>query len=372
MLPRRTHPPRRPARNRDTGQKRQLRVSFNALRLGFFGALGAGLGWALWTSAGTLASLLTYIGVAYFLALAVEPIIGRLGRLGIKRVLGVVIVFVALIVVLLALVLLFVPLVVHQLSGIGGAVQDAIDSLNQQKWFSDIADQLGASSTLDDVSKSVITFLKQPGHLASIGGGLLSVGTGLIDGVTAVLVVTILTIYFVAGLPAITRKAFQLVPGSRAQSARPVYDEMTLSVGRYVAGQVLLATINAGLVLILLIVFHMPGIALLTALAFVGALIPIVGTIVAALVTITVSLFVSPAAVIAIVIFYVIYHPLEAYVITPRVMAKAVHVPGALVVIAVIAGSTLGGVLGALVAVPVAAAAVILVEEVIIPRQRQR
>jgi predicted PurR-regulated permease PerM len=169
-----------------------------------------------------------------------------------------------------------------------------------------------------------------------------------------------------------TNKAFQMVPASKAPTWRPIYEEMTQSVGRYVIGQVTLAALNAALTFILLLVFHVPGIALLTALAFVGALIPIIGTVVEAVVIIVVCLFTSPAAAIAAIIFYLVYHPVEAYVLTPRVMARAVHVPGALVVVAVIAGGALGGVLGALVAVPVAAAATILVERVVIVYQRSR
>jgi predicted PurR-regulated permease PerM len=85
-----------------------------------------------------------------------------------------------------------------------------------------------------------------------------------------------------------------------------------------------------------------------------------------------VALITSPPAGIAMIIFYVGYQPLESYVITPRVMARAVRVPGALVLIAVLAGGALGGVLGALVAVPVAASVTVLIDRIVVVRQRQR
>jgi predicted PurR-regulated permease PerM len=82
-----------------------------------------------------------------------------------------------------------------------------------------------------------------------------------------------------------------------------------------------------------------------------------------------VSLTASPETGIAAAIYYLIYMQVEAYVLSPRIMSRAVSVPGALVVIAAVAGGTLGGVLGALVAIPVAASLIIIVEKVIFPRQ---
>lgn len=347
-------------------------ITVQAFRVGLIGVLGVGLGLAIIGGIQTIASLLTYIGVAYFLSLAVEPIIQWAGQHRVPRWAAVSGIFLILVIAAAALVLTVVPLVTHQIVGLARRAPTALHTLTSEPWFADFTKSLGVDGGVNGLVKAASNFLKDPAHLQSIGGGLLSVGTGVVDGATAVFVVLILTAYFTSTLPAITNKAFQLIPASKAGSWRAVYDEMTHSVGRYVAGQVLLAGFNALLTCILLLVFHVPGVALLTAVAFVGALIPIVGTIVEALIIIVVCLFTSPAATIAAVIFYIVYHPLEAYILTPRVMARAVHVPGALVVIAVIGGGALGGILGALVAVPIMAAAVVLVERVVIPWQRRR
>jgi len=343
-----------------------------AFRVGLVGVLGVGLGLAIIAGIHTVVSLLTYIGVAYFLSLALEPVIQWAGHHRMPRWAAVSAIFAILVAMAAALVLTVVPLVGHQIIGLAKRAPAALQTLTSEPWFADFTKSLGVDGGVNGLVKAASNFLKDPAHLKSIGGGLLSVGTGVVDGATAVFVVLILTAYFTSTLPKMTNKAFQFVPASKATSWRPVYDEMTHSVGRYVAGQVLLAAFNALLTCILLLVFQVPGVALLTAVAFVGALIPIVGTIVEALIIIAVCLFTSPAAAIAAIIFYLVYHPLEAYILTPRVMARAVHVPGALVVISVIGGGALGGILGALVAVPVMAAAVVLVERVIVPYQRRR
>jgi putative heme transporter len=344
-------------------------ITLKAFRVGFVGALGVGLGLAVLTGLDTISSLLTYIGVAYFFALALEPALSWAVRHGVRRPAAVALAFAALIVLAAAVVFAIVPAVTAQFESLVEGAPKALKTLVAQPWFDDLAKQFGLSSTLDGTVDSVTDFLKKPAHLQSIGGGLLSVGSGLLDGVAAVFVVLVLTVYFAATLPRMTASAFRLMAASKAARFRPVYDEMTHSVGRYVAGQVLLAAINATLTCLLLVVFHVPGVVLLTAIAFIGALVPIIGTAVEAVVIITVSLFASPAAAIAAIIFFVVYHPLEAYVIAPRILSRAVHVSGALVVIAVVGGAALGGILGALVAVPTVAAASVLIERVVVPRQ---
>ena len=354
-----------------TPQNRQptVGITLKAFRVGFMGALGAGVGLGVLSGLGTISSLLTYIGLAYFFALALEPILAwAIGR-GIRRPAAVALAFTALIILAAAVVFAIVPAVTAQFESLVDGAPKALRTLTSQPWFDDLAKQFGLSSTLDGTVDSITDFLSNPAHLQSIGGGLLSVGSGLLDGFAAVFVVLVLTVYFAATLPRMTDRAFRLVEASKASRFRPVYDEMTHSVGRYVAGQVLLAAINATLTCLLLVVFHVPGVVLLTAIAFIGALIPIIGTAVEAVVIITVSLFASPAAAIAAIIFFLVYHPLEAYVIAPRILSRAVHVSGALVVIAVVGGAALGGILGALVAVPTVAAASVLIERVIVPRQ---
>ena len=100
-----------------------------------------------------------------------------------------------------------------------------------------------------------------------------------------------------------------------------------------------------------------------------ASLVPLIGTLTGAVIITIFAFAASPATGVAAAIYYLIYMQVEAYVLSPRIMSRAVSVPGALVVIAAVAGGTLGGVLGALVAIPVAASLIIIVEKVIFPRQ---
>ncbi|PPH50014.1 AI-2E family transporter, partial [Rathayibacter sp. AY1E1] len=100
-----------------------------------------------------------------------------------------------------------------------------------------------------------------------------------------------------------------------------------------------------------------------------GSLIPLVGTLSGAVIISLACLLASPLTALVAAIYYLVYMQVEAYLLSPRIMNKAVSVPGAVVVIAAVAGGTLAGVLGALVAIPVAASVIIVVQKVVFPRQ---
>jgi predicted PurR-regulated permease PerM len=108
---------------------------------------------------------------------------------------------------------------------------------------------------------------------------------------------------------------------------------------------------------------------LLAFVAFVCALIPVVGPVIGTTIVALATLIVSPIGALVAAIVLLVYMQVEAYFLSPRVMAKAVAVPGALVIIAAIGGAALGGILGALVAIPVVAAGILIFNRVILPRQ---
>jgi len=187
------------------------------------------------------------------------------------------------------------------------------------------------------------------------------------------LIVLILMIYFVASLGSIKRALYQVVPASTRPKFIDLTEQISQAVGRYVMGQVTLALINGVLSFIFLTVIGVKYSALLAFIAFLGSLIPLVGTLSASAVIILSTLLFMGAdwRIIVVAIWYVVYMQVEAYVLNPRIMTRAVKVPGVVVVIAALVGGTLLGVLGALVAIPVAAAVILIVQQVVIPRQNE-
>ena len=346
----------------------------NPFRLGLFGGLGVLVAVAIGATVGSLATILTYVGAALFLALGLDPLVTWLEKHKFPRPLAITTVLVAVLAVFAGLVFAIIPVITEQVNKAIKAVPGLING------FADgsIAENVQRALPWLDVDGLVAganDWIKTL-DVTSIGGGVLNVGIGIATGVTGGVVVVILTIYFVSSLTSLKRGLYQLVPASRRPTFIDLSEQIAAAVGRYVIGQGSLALVNGVLsFLFLTVVFPLFGVpisysALLAFIAFLGSLIPLVGTVSgAAVITLLVLVFNGSPSVIVVGIYYLVYMQVEAYVLNPRIMAQAVKVPGAVVVIAALAGGTLLGILGALIAIPVAAAILLIINQVVVPRQ---
>lgn len=346
----------------------------NPFRLGLFGGLGVLVAVGIGATVGSLATILTYIGAALFLALGLDPLVTWLGKHKFPRPLAIATVLVAVLGVFVGLVFAIIPVISEQVNKAIKTVPGLINGFADGTIAENVKNALpwldveGIISGVQDWVKTL--------DFTSIGGGVLTVGIGIATGVTGAVVVLILTIYFVASLTSLKRGLYQLVPASKRPKFIDLAEQVAAAVGRYVIGQGSLALVNGVLSFIVLtLIFPLFGLpisysALLAFIAFLGSLIPLVGTVSgAAVITLLVLVFNGPPSVIAVGIYYLVYMQVEAYVLNPRIMAQAVKVPGAIVVIAALAGGTLLGILGALIAIPVAAAILLIINQVVVPRQ---
>lgn len=341
----------------------------NAFRVGLIGTLGVGLGVLILTSIVSLSTILTYIGAALFLALGIEPIVAFLERRRVPRWAAILIVLIVLLVLLGLLLWAIIPIIVSQSTSLVKQITSFVEKGTYQEWYDWLQRQFPAIDFDKSLQQIWSSIQKSAG---SIGAGLLSVGLGIVSGVFGALIVVILTIYFTASLPNIKRAAYELVPASKRGRFADISEQITDSVGKYVMGQVGLALVNGVLSAIFLTIIGAPFPILLAVIAFLFSLIPLIGTISGSILIVLLSLLLaSPLTALVAAIYYVIYMQVEAYVLSPRIMNRAVSVPGAVVVIAALAGGSLLGILGALIAIPVAASMLLIIKQVVIPRQNE-
>lgn len=344
-------------------------IRVRAFRMGFVGALGVLVALFLGGILTQLSTVILYIALALFLALGLDPLVSWLQRRGMPRWLAILLVFAAVIGLFVGIIATAVPLVAQQVTEIVENWDQIVKDVENSDLVAWIGSFAGGATWIQDGIASIGDFLGDPQNIGSLTGGILAVGAGILGGFTGATIVLILTLYFLASLDSMKRYAARFVPASSRNGFLDVSGEITGSVGRYVIGQMSLASVNGVLSLIFLTIIGAPAPILLSFIAFLASLVPLVGTLTGAIIITLVSLTASPETGIAAAIYYLIYMQIEAYVLSPRIMSRAVSVPGALVVIAAVAGGTLGGVLGALVAIPVAASLIIIVEKVIFPRQ---
>jgi predicted PurR-regulated permease PerM len=341
----------------------------NPFMFGLLGALGVLVALVIGGIVDQLATVLVYIGVAVFLALGLDPIV-RFIEKKLPRAAAVAIVVAAVVLAFAGIILAIVPLLVEQITNLINDGPQMIEDFMESAWFKDVSGQFG--STIEDAVQGVLGFFQDPDNFLDIGGGVFAVGAGIAGGFTGITIVLILTLYFMASLRGMKRTAARFVPAYQRDTFSELLEDVSGAVGRYVIGQASLALINGVLSLIFLSIIGAPVPALLALIAFIGSMIPLVGTLTASIINSLICLFVSPVTALIAIGYYLVYMQIEAYVLSPRIMSKAVAVPGALVVIAAVAGGALGGILGALVAIPIAASIIIIVQKVVFPAQDQK
>jgi predicted PurR-regulated permease PerM len=348
----------------------------NAFRLGLFGGLGVLVAVAIGGGIQVLGPIITYVGAALFLALGIDPAVSWLERRNLPRWLAILIVLVGILAVFAGLVLAIIPVIADQVGNLISAAPDIIDAVVKdgvvEAWWNNNLAWL----PYDDVVKNVTDFVND--NVGNITTGVFTTVLGIASGAFGLVIVLILTLYFVASLSTIKRGLYQLVPATRREKFIDLAEQISDSVGKYVRGQVFLGLSNGVLTLIFMNVLGwilgnpIDYWALFAFLAFLFSLVPLVGTISGAVViTATVALVEPWPAVLIVGIYYLVYMQIEAYVISPIIMRRAVKVPGVVVVVAALAGGTLLGILGALIAIPVAAAILLIIKQVIVPRQNE-
>jgi predicted PurR-regulated permease PerM len=345
-------------------------------RTALFAGLGVITALVIGGAVQSLATILTYVGAALFLALGLDPLVTWLEKHKVKRPIAILITLVGVLGIFAGLVFALIPVIVEQVGNLITQINDVVVPGIQDgsfvQWFKDYVPWLDVNGILDQAIGTVTN----PDFL----GGLLAVGIGIASGAFGGIIVIILVIYFTASLGSIKRGIYQFVPATKRAHFIDLAEQIADSVGRYVIGQVTLALCN-GVASFLVLSFIFPiwtgpikYAALLAFIAFLGSLIPLVGTLSASvIIVLSVYLFndFSIVAVITVGIWYLVYMQIEAYVLNPRIMARAVKVPGVVVVIAALMGGTLLGILGALIAIPVAAAVQLIIREVVVPRQNE-
>ena len=326
--------------------------------IGFTGALGVACAVALAWMIIAAGQVLVLLGLAFFIAVGLDPAVVWMYRHGVPRWLAVALVVVASLGLLVGFIILAVPVVSTQASKLAEEMPRYLHTLNHQ------------NSTLAKLN-SKYHFVNGLQKLLHGGGSFNSaVGLGkvLLGFITSVVLVVVVTIYLLADLPRVRRGLYLLAPKSRRARMVLLTDEILDRVGGYVLGNLLLSLIAGVGTSLWALAFGIPYALFLGLLVAFLDLIPIVGSTIGGIIVALVALTVSPSVAIATAIFYVVYRLLEDYLLTPRIMLRTVAVPGLITVLATVLGGALLGIVGALVAIPVAAAIKLLHEEITAPR----
>jgi predicted PurR-regulated permease PerM len=335
--------------------------------LGFLLTLGGLAAVVLGIALTNIATVIIYIALAMFAALGLDPVLKWFERHNVKRAWAIVIVFLVFGVIGIGLLWLVVPTLIDQIGAFITGIPDTIASFETTDTYAWLEGIFGPGLTT--LVNDLEAFITNPANIAAISGGLLRIGAGIAAAISGALIVIVLTLYFVASLPAIKESMMQFAPARNRPKVRAMTNEITDSIGSYLMGMVVLAFFNSIVAFLLHLILGLPYPLLMGVLAFSITIIPLVGPVLYWIFASVLALFTSPVSALIFAICYLIYIQIEAYVITPKVMSKAISIPGSLVVIGALIGGTLLGLIGALVAVPVTASILLIIKQVFIPKQ---
>ena len=334
--------------------------------IGFLGGLGFLLAVFLGRQVQAIGSILVLIVVALFIAAGLTPLVDSMTRRGLKRHWAMLAVVAGVIATIALFVVAIVPVITDQVNAIANNAPGWLDELKQneqiQKWNDDY-----------DLIEKLQTYVQEGDFASKAFGGVLGFGLAVLSLLGNAFIVVVLTLYFLSSLDKTKEALYQLAPASRRDRVRKLGDRVFRSIGGYVSGAFVVAVCAGVSSLIFLFVVGMGQYAV--ALAFTVALldvIPMIGATIGAVIVTAIGFATDPKIGIACLIFYVIYQQVENYVIYPRVMSRSVDVPGSVTVIAALIGAALLGVIGALLAIPTAAAILLLMKEVFVKRQDVR
>ncbi len=324
------------------------------------GALLAVLvGFALYTVRDELVLLL----VAAFIAIGLDPAVRWLVRRGVSRPVAVAVIAV----IALGLFAGFVAAAFPPLAKEAGQLAQS-----GPRYARDLQDQhntLGRLNAKYHATERIQQAL-QNGLTVKTAGGLLSAGTAVLSFTFQLVVTLVLVVYFLADLPRIKQVLYRLVALRHRPRFGLLADEVIFRVGGYVLGNVATSMVAIVTSYVLLLILGVPYALVLSVLTGVLDLIPLVGSSIAGVVVALVALAtVSPTASLITVVFHVIYRLFEDYLLNPRVLRKTVDVSPLVTIIAVILGAALLGIVGALIAVPAAAAVQLVLTEVVYPNR---
>jgi predicted PurR-regulated permease PerM len=310
---------------------------------------------------------LGWLVLAGFIAVAVSGPVRLLER-WLRRGLAIAIVYMGVILIPFLIGAVLVPPIVDQANNL---------ATNAPQYADDLTRTVQDNKTLHDLDKKYNLTekikeqaLKLPAKVGDAAGLLADVGAGIISSIFAGVTILILSIFMVGAAPRWRDSFVRLQPGHRAQALNRLFDRIGSAVGGYVRGALLQALIAGVTAWIVLEILGVPYPVALALIIFLLDLVPLVGATLGAILVGVVTLFNDfPTATIIWAVWSVVYQQVENTVIQPRIQSRAVQVEPFVVLVAVLFGSALFGVFGALLAIPAAATIQIAIYEYLLYRR---
>jgi predicted PurR-regulated permease PerM len=301
-------------------------------------------------------SVLILIGLALFIAAGLDPVVSWLTKRGLRHWVAVLTVVLVLLAAAGGFIAAAVPPLAAQTTALAHQLPHYVHQLQSHN------SGLGKLNARFHIQQRLTSLLSSKG--TTLIGGILGAGELVISAFSSFLLVAVLSVYFLASMEKTKLLVYRLIPHSRRPRGILIGEEIFAKVGGFVLGNVITSLIAGLGTFFWMLAFGIPYPVLLGLLVFLLDLVPVIGSTIGGVIVTLVALTVSLPVAIATLVFYIAYRLAEDYLIVPRIIGRTVQVPALVSLIAVVIGGVLLGIVGALVAIPVAAAISLLLHEV--------
>ena len=332
---------------------------------GFIAALGALTALTLMRAFASVSQVFVLLVVAMFLAMGLNPAVEAIRRRGLKRSNAVAVVFACVIGFVILFGYLVIPPIVSQSNQLIATSPELLNNLTKNPTIAQLNEQYGI---IDTLQSKLQVWIKDGKFVLTAFGGIVGVGRSVLSGAFSALTIIVLTLYFLSSLPQITKIAYRLAPASRRERIANISDAIISRIGTFVGSQVSISALAAVVMFIVGEILRIPYATSIAMVVFVAALIPLVGHFIAGSIFTIVATAQTPTTGLIAFIIYVLYVQIENYIIAPRIMKRSLSIPGIVTIVSALIGTSLLGLVGGLLAVPVAAAVILILEEVVFPR----
>ena len=329
--------------------------------IAFTAALGVATALLLVEAVLVARQVLVLFLVAAFIAVGLDPAVRWLVRHGIRRSVSVLVIALAALGFFGGFVAAIVPPIAHQSTSLVKHAPDYVHRLDNNKTFRELDKRYHITAKVNERAKK--------GFSVDSIGGFVGVGKAILGIFASTLTIIILTIYFLANMPAMKAVLYRAVPRTRRARVGLLGDEILDRVGGYVLGNLATSVVAGVASFIWLVAWGIPYPVALAMFIAITDLIPLIGATIGAIGITAVALFHGVVPGVATGIYYLGYQQFENYVLHPRIMKRTVDVAPVVTIVAALLGAALMGILGALIAVPIAAAVQLILTEVVYPRQ---
>ena len=332
---------------------------------GFLAASGAVIAITLLRALASASQIFVLIIISLFFAMGLNPAVLFFERRGLNRSKAVAVTVAFVVGFVGIFIWVAAPLIIDQVNALIHNAPQLISDLKSNATINDLNNNYGV---IDTIQAKVQSSIKDGKFVIGAFGGVIGVGKAVISGALSVLTILVLTLYFLAALPTVTQDAYRLVPASRRQRVAKISDAIIFRVGAFVGGQITISFFASIFIFILGLVLDLPYKSALALVVFVCGLIPLIGHFIGMTIVTLIALTDSPLIAAIALASYIIYVQFENYVLTPRVMKRSLSIPGLVTIIAALIGTSLLGLVGGILAVPLAAAVLLILDEVVYPQ----